>query len=78
MTARLLSGEEAATYCGVSPRTFFRWIALGLMPQKIKGTLKWDRVAIDQAIDRLSNIQPKGHDNDNDAYERWARQQGQR
>ena len=76
MTARLLSGEEAASYCGVSTRTFFRWIALGLLPQKIPHTLKWDRHAIDLAIDRLSN-QTKDQGNE-DALQRYARLQRER
>jgi predicted DNA-binding transcriptional regulator AlpA len=75
---RLLSGEEAARYCGVSYRTFHRYVAQGLFPQKIKGTLKWDRTAIDQAIDRLSNIE-KGQANDDaqhlDGYQRWSQAQ---
>ena len=73
MTHRLLSREEAAAYCGVRPDQFTRYVRQGIMPQKITRTTRWDKHAIDAAIDRLSGLTPKGQTND-DTYARWARQ----
>jgi hypothetical protein len=37
---------------------FNDWIRRGIMPGPIPGTHKWDRKAIDAALDRLSGLQP--------------------
>jgi hypothetical protein len=75
MSKRLFSREEAAVYCGTTPREFSRWITRGLMPQRIQHTNRWDRHAIDAAIDRLSNLnQSKGNEHE-DAFQQWAHQQ---
>ena len=54
-TARLLSRVEAAALCGVSPNTFDRLQADGLMPRpkRVYGRVLWDVRALDAAIDRL-------------------------
>src|ERR1700693_5532377 len=50
---RGLSREEAAAYAGCeSLSTFSDWIRRGIMPDPIPGTHKWDRKAIDAALDR--------------------------
>ena len=53
--ARLLSRVEAAAYSGVSPNTFDRMQADGLMPgpKRIYGRVLWDVRALDAAIDSL-------------------------
>ncbi|AUC97086.1 hypothetical protein CWS35_24695 [Bradyrhizobium sp. SK17] len=53
---RLISGADAAAYCGVTPATFSKWVAAGVIPPPIPGTRRWDRKAIDQALDRASGI----------------------
>ena len=56
---RGLSREEAAAYGGCeSLSAFSDWIRRGIMPGPIPGTHKWDRKAIDAALDRLSGLQP--------------------
>lgn len=55
--ARLLTRSQAASYCNVSTATFSRWIANGMLPPAIFNTNRWDRRAIDSALDRLSGIQ---------------------
>ena len=49
LTPRLLSKQQAATYCGLSPAAFDRWRKDGRMPNAIPGSARWDRVAIDLA-----------------------------
>lgn len=58
-TPRGLSKESAASYAGCeSLSTFNDWIRRGIMPGPIPGTHKWDRKAIDAALDRLSGLEP--------------------
>jgi hypothetical protein len=53
-----MSGADAAAYCGVTAATFARWISDGRVPKPLPGTRRWDRKAIDLALDRLSGISP--------------------
>lgn len=68
MTApRLMSGADAAAYCGVTPETFSKWVAAGTVPAAVPGTRRWDRKAIDLALDKASgivapSIAPEGDD----------------
>jgi hypothetical protein len=56
---RGLSREVAAAYGGCeSLSAFSDWIRRGIMPGPIPGTHKWDRKAIDAALDRLSGLKP--------------------
>jgi hypothetical protein len=52
---RLMSGKAAAAYCGVAAPTFAKWVAAGLMPAPVMGR-RWDRKAIDIALDLASGI----------------------
>ena len=53
--ARLLSRPEAAAYAGVSPSTFDKMIADGMMPKALRvyGRTLWDVRGLDAAIDSL-------------------------
>lgn len=68
---RCLSREEAAAYCGVSPQAFDQWRKHGLIPGPLPGTRRWDRKAIDQALDYRSGIKPNVASNS--AFEAWRR-----
>ncbi len=65
---RLLSKQEAADYCGLSLSGFQSWIDRGIMPPALKtateNTTRWDKKAIDQAIDRMSGLKPEAANND--------------
>jgi hypothetical protein len=57
---RGLSKKEAAAYCGCETLAAFdQWRQKGIVPGPIPGTTKWDRKAIDFALDRLSGIVEK-------------------
>jgi hypothetical protein len=58
VTPRLMTRSEAAAYCGLSPEAFSQWVGSGRVPHALPGTKRWDRVAIDRAIDRASGILP--------------------
>ena len=53
---RGLGREDAAEYCGVEPATFDDWRQKDLIPGPMPGTRRWDRKALDIALDKLSNI----------------------
>ena len=52
---RVLSKSDAA-YCGVSEKGSDQWVRTGKLPRAMKGTRRWDKVAIDFAIDRMSGV----------------------
>ena len=56
---RCLTIADAAAYCGLTPGGFRHWVAIGRLPVAIPGTHRWDRKAIDLALDRLSGL-PRG------------------
>ncbi|SCB30798.1 helix-turn-helix transcriptional regulator [Rhizobium lusitanum] len=53
---RLLTKTEAAAYLNLKPTQFNNWIKEGRIPPAIPGTHRWDRVALDRELDRLSGI----------------------
>ena len=55
---RGMSIEEAAAYAGCRTVAAFRdWVRKGIMPSSIPGTHRYDRKAIDAALDRHSGLQ---------------------
>ena len=73
---RLMSGAEAAAYCGVTPATFSKWVADGRAPKPLPGTRRWDRKAIDLALDKGSGIPPASvsrEDQEHEEWEHWLR-----
>jgi hypothetical protein len=56
MTPRLLTREQAATYCGVSPAHFTETIGKEVPPVKVRAALRWDRVVLDRWIDQKSGL----------------------
>jgi predicted DNA-binding transcriptional regulator AlpA len=54
---RLLTREQAAAYCGLSVYGFAEWVKTGRLPGPIRGTIRWDRKAIDAALDQASGLQ---------------------
>lgn len=53
---RLLSRQQAADYCNLSPSSFSNWVRLGKLPHPLPGTTRWDLKAIDVALDKLSGL----------------------
>jgi hypothetical protein len=70
-----MSKKQAASYAGCEPLSAFNnWIRRGIMPGPIPGTHRWDRKAIDAALDRLSGIQPK-IESKMSSYDAWKASQ---
>lgn len=68
---RLLSGAEAAAYLGISRATFAKWVAAGLAPKPLTGTRRWDRKALDLALDKASGIVTPTSISEDDEYANW-------
>lgn len=67
---RGLSKQEAAEYCGCSTLAAFdHWRAKGIVPGPIPGTARWDRKALDAALDRASGLMTKSEELS--PYQRW-------
>lgn len=69
---RGLTKEEAAEYCGCQTLAAFdQWRAKGIVPDAIPGTNRWDRKAIDLALDAASGIVTKS-ERELSPFQRWA------
>jgi len=66
--ARLLTRAEAAAYCRISPQSFSNWIKEGRLPHPLPGTSRWDRKAIDAALDAASGMSNQRSDSALDAW----------
>ena len=53
---RGLSRGDAAAYLGLSVEGFDQWVRKNIVPGPLPGTQRWDRRAIDVALDRASGI----------------------
>lgn len=57
LTPRGLTREQAAEYCGCeSVAAFNDWVRKRIIPGPMPGTTRWDRKAIDRALDRRSGL----------------------
>jgi hypothetical protein len=57
---RGMTRDEAAAYCGCETvATFSDWVRRGIVPRALPGTHRWDRKAIDAALDRASSLESK-------------------
>jgi predicted DNA-binding transcriptional regulator AlpA len=73
---RLMTGAEAAAYLGLTQASFTKWVADGRAPKPLPGTRRWDRKAIDLALDKLSGIPiapVSKEDQGQDELQRWLR-----
>lgn len=61
---RGLSRVDAAAYCGLSRDGFDEWVKRGIVPGPISRTQRWDRKAIDLALDRASGLESDQKEND--------------
>jgi hypothetical protein len=70
---RCLTKQEAADYCGCRTLAAFDdWRAKGIVPPPIPGTARWDKKALDAALDRASGIVPTSSpEKELSPFERW-------
>lgn len=54
---RLLTRADVRALLGsISSSTLARWIAAGTVPGPLAGTTRWDRKAVEAALDRASGL----------------------
>ena len=75
---RVLNRAEAASYVCVSPGYFDKLVATGIYPNALPygGLKRWDRVALDLALDRASGTTGSTTDAPG-AYDTWKTAHGQ-
>jgi predicted DNA-binding transcriptional regulator AlpA len=56
VTPRLMTKAEAAAYCAVTPSRFYQLVRAGTLPGPVPGTTRYDRVAIDRALDKHAGL----------------------
>ena len=66
---RILTKRQAAEYCGLSLSGYQAWVDQGFVPGPLPGTKRFDRLAIDRAIDELSGIGRSGESDSE--YDNW-------
>ncbi len=55
---RCMTQIEAAAYCRLTPAGFMAWQRQGLVPGPISGTRRWDKHALDAALNKVSGLDP--------------------
>ncbi|GJE03602.1 helix-turn-helix transcriptional regulator [Methylobacterium isbiliense] len=73
--ARLMTIGELAAYCRMSPSGVRTLVARGLLPQALPGSRRWDRRAVDAALDRASGLPGVTEES---AFQRWKRDRDER
>ena len=66
---RLMTRQEAADYLSISVSTFHGWVTDARMPACLPGTRRWDKLAIDKTLDRLSGIDANDAEDESDLEE---------
>ena len=56
MAPRLMTIKEAAAYCRLTVAGYRTWQAKGHVPGPLPGTHRYDRCALDRALDKCSGI----------------------
>jgi excisionase family DNA binding protein len=76
---RVYNRDEAASYVGVSPGFFESLVAGGKMPSALPmGRIRrWDKVALDRALDVLGGVDRSAESVPPSPYEAWSRRRGQ-
>lgn len=72
---RLLTKQQAAAYCALTPSRFYQLVKAGTFPAAIPGTTRYDRKAIDVALDKLGGLTPIS---ELPAYDQWLAEDGAR
>ena len=71
--ARCISAGDAAAYCGLTSSGFRSWVDRGILPDALPGTGRWDRHAIDAALDRISGLAKDEPEAEESEFDRWKR-----
>lgn len=72
---RLMTRTDAAAYCAVTPSRFYQLVKAGTLPAAVKGTTRYDRKAIDAALDKLGGL---AESSELSAFDKWLAEDGSR
>ena len=72
---RLMTRTDAAAYCAVTPSRFYQLVKAGTLPAAVKGTTRYDRKALDAALDKLAGLTT---DASLSPLEKWLAEDGSR
>lgn len=75
ITPRLMTKAQAADYCAVTPSRFYQLVKLGTLPGPVPGTTRYDRVAIDRALDKHAGLHS---DAELSPLQKWLAEDGNR
>lgn len=75
VSPRLMTKAEAAAYCAVTPSRFYQLVKAGTLPGPIPGTTRYDRIAIDRALDKLGGLTAQAELSD---FDKWLAEDGNR
>ncbi len=75
---RVFSRAEAASYLGTSVGFFDKLVLDGTIPPALPfpGVKRWDKAALDDALDRMSGLSPSLNAPAETAYDAWSRARG--
>ncbi|QEL26120.1 hypothetical protein FQV39_28560 [Bosea sp. F3-2] len=76
ITPRLLTRAQAAGYCAMTPSRFSQLVKAGTLPAAVPGTTRWDRMAIDAALDKFAGL--ASPEKAGSALDRWLSKNGSR
>ena len=62
MTPRLLTKKQAAEYLNYSPHHFDQLVKSGLIPSPVFGGRRYDKEAIDRALERIADTAAAAYD----------------
>ncbi len=68
VSPRLMTKAEAAEYCAITPSRLSQLVKAGTLPRSIPGTTRWDKAAIDRALDNLSGLTAES---ELSPYQKW-------
>lgn len=71
--ARLLRKPEVLAMLGVSASTLHRWQQAGIVPPPLPGTARWDRLAIERALDHARGVAEPSPPTLSERAAKWVR-----
>lgn len=64
-----LTRAEVGELCGLTPAAVSAWVRKGILPPPIAGTQRFDRRAVEKALDNAAGR--VSHDDSGDVYDSW-------
>lgn len=72
ITPRLMKKSDACAYLNIEEGTFDLWMKAGRIPAPLEGTKRWDRHAIDAALDKASGLRAESSTSTSGDFDEWV------